>query len=127
MSAIHIDSAERIAWVDLAGVARRAEIVDALDHLQTHPDYRPGMDTIYDCRRADFSQVTASDLRDLAEYLAPRVAGPARRAIVVDRDVEYGVARMWMVYAERAPQERRVFRRLEEARRWLLDSRKPPP
>ena len=37
----------------------------------------------------------------------------------VSTDVDFGVGRMYQVFSEHMPQETRVFREIDEARRWV--------
>lgn len=120
---VRIDLEERIAWIDLGSAAAVTEIREKLSQLLAHPDYDAGLDVIYDCRRADFSAISATDLQSLAGFLAANRYRPKRSAMVVSRDVDYGVARMWAVYAQARPTERAVFRQVDEAHDWILRSR----
>ncbi len=43
----------------------------------------------------------------------------SRRAIVADKDITFGMARMYEVFREDAPEEIKLFRDIAEARRWL--------
>lgn len=43
-------------------------------------------------------------------------------AIVVQGELDYGVARMWEVCSAGLGQERRVFRSMDEARAWLREN-----
>jgi hypothetical protein len=120
---VRIDLHEQIAWVDLGEAAAPDEIRDRLVELFAHPDYSTTLDVIYDCRQADLSAISAGALRDLAGFLAARDYRPRRSAMVVSRDVDYGVARMWAVYAKPGPTEREVFRNIAETRDWILSDR----
>jgi len=120
---VRIDLQEEIAWVDLGDVTLAAEIRDGLVELFDHPDYSTALDVVYDCRKADLSAISTSHLQSLAGFLAARRYQPGRSAMVVSRDVDYGVARMWAVYAQAGPSERAVFRAIEAAHDWILRSR----
>ena len=41
-------------------------------------------------------------------------------ALVCDRDVTYGLARMWSAYTESTPQNTGVFRSVEQAQEWIM-------
>ena len=117
-----IDCSKGIVWVrasgpiDISDVFERA--VDALDH----PDFVPGMPTVWDMREADLSAYGQADMRlagvrnrDLAER-----RGTARMAVVVSDDFSFGVARMHQVLGESPNLEVSVFRDLSAAERWAL-------
>lgn len=46
--------------------------------------------------------------------------------MVVEREMENSVIRMWGVYSEKlAPRERRIFGDIDVAREWFLANKKP--
>ena len=124
---IQIDSESAIALIDVGEASTVSEIERAIEALLAHPDYVDGMDSIFDYRRCDFSKARPEDLKSIAHFLVPHLPRFAKRvSLVVDRDLEYGVARMYGVYAEEiAPRERRIFRDIDAAREWLLSNKQP--
>ena len=94
-----------------------AEVVGA------DPDFDPTFALIADFRAASLSEVTAFDIRRLAEE-AP--FGPdSPRALVVSDDANYGLARMFGAYSELAERKGPVeaFRDLETAWTWVEGAR----
>ena len=72
------------------------------------------------------------DLRSVSDLLpmiairyfaacAGRVKSPRRTAIVVEKNVHFGLARMFAVCPDQPSNARRVFRDYEQARAWLLE------
>ena len=124
---IQIDRESAIAFVDVGEISGTPEIQTMIEALLAHPDFVDGMDTIYDYRRADFSNIDADDMKTLAQYLVPHLPRLAKRVImVVEREMEYGVIRMWGVYSEKlASRERRIFRDVDVAREWFLSNKQP--
>ena len=43
----------------------------------------------------------------------------SRRAIVADKDIDFGMARMYATLCDDGPKPIRVFRNMSKARRWL--------
>lgn len=123
---VQVDSESAIALVDAGEASSVAEIIKAVEALLAHPDFVDGMDTIFDYSRCDFSKVSAEDLKSIARFLVPHLSRFANRVnLVVERDLEYGLARMYGVYAEEiAPSERRIFRDIDTAREWFLSNKK---
>ncbi len=117
-----------VAAVELHGSLQRADIERAILALLAHPAYVGGMNELWDFRNAHIARIQASDLMALARFVALHLERLGKRtAIVVGRDVDYGVARMWEGYAEQAaPQERRVFRDRDEAMAWLVPAAAHP-
>ena len=122
---IQIDRESAIALVDVGEASSAAEIIKAVEALLAHPGFVDGMDTIFDYSRCDFSKVSAEDLKSIARFLVPHLPRFANRVnLVVERDLEYGLARMYGVFAEDiAPSERRIFRDIDTAREWFLSNR----
>jgi len=87
------------------------------------PGYRPGMNALWDLREADLTGLDRKALERLSEVIRQHPARlGAKIAIVVVRDVDYGIMRMWQVYGEDAPQNRRVFAKITDAQAWLRES-----
>ena len=124
---IQIDPESAIALVDVGEASSTAEIIKAVEALLAHPDYIDGMDSIFDYSQCDFSKLSTEDLKSIAHFLVPHLPRLAKRInLVVERDLEYGVARMYGVYAEKiAPRERHIFRDIDAARQWFLSNKKP--
>ena len=62
-------------------------------------------------------EVTASTIREMAR-LNPYGVG-SRRAVVVTSDVLFGMARMYQILRDQPADELEIFRKLEDALRWL--------
>ena len=122
---VQIDRESAIALVDVGEASSAAEIIKAVEALFAHPGFVDGMDTIFDSSRCDFSKVSAEDLKSIASFLVPHLPRFANRVnLVVERDLEYGLARMYGVFAEEiAPSERRIFRDIDAAREWFLSNK----
>ncbi len=118
---LHIDAHERQATVVLHGPLRAADIREATLALVAHPSFHPHLPTLWDLREARAGDVTMDEIRSLTSDNESWLGAAERRvALLVARDVDYGVMRMWTALAEGPlPARRRVFRDLEEASRWL--------
>ena len=94
------------------------------------PRMRPGLRVIVDHRLLDTSGMRYEDVErrvEIAAKEAPRFAD-IHIAVVVGREVEFGILRMLESLFEARSELRsilRVFRSIEEARSWL--STFPPP
>ena len=76
---------------------------------------------VWDLRELEISDTSTSDLREIANrQLRDRPDLPeARAAIVVSRDLAFGMGRMVEAYLEGAPVDVHVFRDIPEALDWL--------
>ena len=54
-----------------------------------------------------------------------RARGPKKTAIVVERDVHFGLAQMFAICTNQPGTTRRVFRDYEQARGWLMSTDPP--
>lgn len=91
------------------------------------PEFTPGAHALWDLRNAEAKNLTAEDLRALVFFLekhqAKRGAG-YKVAIVAERDLLFGGARMFEAFADTLPFSCRVFRTMEEAEQWIgVDSK----
>jgi hypothetical protein len=105
----------------LSGSLGAEEVAAAIREMYESPDYRPDAPRLYDARA--FEDVFATrELRSLAyrpEFI--QAVDDARSAIVVSRDVAFGMARMYQAWMDDQPVKVRVFHEIEEARAWLQD------
>lgn len=117
---IKIDREKSIAVITVQGTPKVSDIRHTIEALLDHPDHLDGMDEIWDFREASLT-FSANELEDLALFVNQHLDKLARHtALVVSKDLEYGIARMWSAYAEaKAPQVRHIFRDMEEALDWL--------
>jgi hypothetical protein len=82
------------------------------------------MDTIWDVRHADLHALHADAMLEILRRAKLRHGQLARRAaFLVDSDLQFGILRMWQVYGGDLPQDRQIFRDVEAALKWLVDSR----
>ena len=124
---IKIDLEKNIASIQINGTPTYLELKEYIDAILTHPDHRDGMDEIWDFSNASLLSLYEKELRILAVFVEERLPKIAKRvAYVIADDVDYGIGRMWMVYAVKsdAHQERKLFRTMEEAIDWLASPAK---
>ena len=91
-------------------------------HSKCHPDWAPGLEILVDCSKSDLSGLSAADVRNASEAVVVlgEQFGTGRAAMVVGRDVDFGMVRMWeLLTADKVPFEFCVFRNLAEACEWL--------
>ena len=122
---IKIDLEKNIAFIDVGGTPTHIEIQESIDALLEHPDHRDGMNEIWDFRTTSTTSFNENELKLLANFVRKRLPKLAKRvAYVFAKDVDYGVGRMWLAYAEMfgAEQERELFRNMEEAVEWLISA-----
>jgi len=105
-----------------SGVVPLDELLAAFDEVRAAPEYREALRIIQDHRAADWSHVTADEIRHRAEAIVAYTRPDERHvvAVVVDRQVGFGLMRMREAHiAGRVATIDRVFYDLESARAWL--------
>ena len=81
------------------------------------------MSYLFDHSDLDSGPLTVNDVRRIADYCADRKEefGHSRFAVVLRRDVEFGLARMWGFFVEgRWDAIVGIFRSRDKAVQWLL-------
>jgi len=119
-SKVCLDPDTGIWTIELIGAVGPEEVAEAIGSIRREPTYRVDAPRLYDVREVEDS-IDTSALRSLAhrkEFIGS-VDG-ARSAIVVSRDITFGIARMYQTWMEGQPVEVRVFRDVDEARAWLV-------
>jgi hypothetical protein len=114
-----IDKEHRLVMTMGSGVFGLAAMLAHQDQLLADPDFDPSYSQLLDFTHVTKVDIDAEDVRKLA---ARSVFWPcARRAILVNTDIEYGFARMFEMLRENAGEKGiRVFRNLDDALAWVF-------
>lgn len=100
------------------GVLTMQEMLDHQNGLRNDPLFKPSMNQLLDFGSVSVLQIQGSDVRSLA--VATLFSATSRRAFLVDeRDLFFGLARMYEQLRARGPEQIHVFREYAEARDWL--------
>lgn len=115
-----IDKESGIVHTTIDGSASTDEIVDGLKSIMNHPDFKPGLNGIADLRNSDM-EVFSADVKRIANLLIEyrNKIGPSKTAVVVSKDVTFGMTRVFQVFAEQSSIETAIFRDRDEALQWL--------
>jgi hypothetical protein len=129
---INWDSNPEDAYVTASGVATVEAMNDCQQELTSDPRFRPGMRVLIDHRRVDWSRMTPEYVRNVVDMLIRSAErfGATYCAMVMWKQVDFGMARMQQHYAEVDSQlqiEFRVFMTIENARSWLATLPAPAP
>lgn len=101
----------RLAYEDLLDYRRRVE---------GSPDYHPGFHQLFDTRPTSIIDISGDALRTFAGFGQSGERRFARVAILVGRDVDYGISRVFQAYAGHHDQNTlRIIRDPVEAWRWI--------
>lgn len=99
------------------GVLTDRELLAHVRTLTADPRFARDFRQLADFRDVTDVQITSSTIREMAK-LNPFGAG-ARRALVVTSDVVFGMARMYQILRDESPDELQIFRKVDDAFRWL--------
>ncbi len=115
----HIDPGAQIARVTASGPISKTDIYRLLESLCADPRFRPEMAGLWDVRQTD-PDVSLDDIRSIATKARSMATGPCgRTAIVALTDFQFGLAMQLQALVCDRPCEVGVFRRYENAVKWL--------
>ena len=126
----HIDREAGLLIIVVEGELVFEELLSFLKAVYEDDFFPSG--SLFDMRAATSSDASTSQMRSLVALIEQRRRnpGPSRWAIVVSRDVDFGLSRMFEVFADKIPTDICVFRDIDEAKQWLAegptDSNNPP-
>ena len=97
------------------------EIKSAFEASLINPDFHKNMHVIWDLRNADASKLHHQDVIRIARYFESQLKKRMdyKAALVVSRDLEYGLSRMYQVAVADLPATIGIFRRIEDAKKWV--------
>lgn len=100
------------------------EIKSSYEELIKYPDFQNDMVAIWDIRDADASKFDSQNVIRLARYFETQIKNRAeyKVAVIVGRDLEYGLSRMYQVAAADLPVKIGIFINLEDAKKWVTGS-----
>lgn len=117
-----IDTEKRMVLTKASGTLTDEDVLALKARLTRDPDFVPGMRELSDCRGIERLAVTSAGVRAMVQQdqQQARAGGPHKLALVLSRDVAFGMARMYQSLAESNEQNHvGVFRDIDEARAWL--------
>ena len=119
-----VDKKSSVIIHTVTGEITFQEIKSSYEAVLSHPDFQEDMCVIWDIRDADASEFHSQDVIRLARYFETQLKKRAKFkvAIIVSRDLEYGLSRMYQVAAADLPAKIGIFINLENAKKWLTGS-----
>jgi hypothetical protein len=117
------DRADGLVTVLVDGEPSVEEIQSAMATIWTTPTYLENLRVLWDLRKGSLGHLDTQALRDVAQFeqnKRPDLA-TSRIALLVGRDVDFGLSRMLGAFMSEEPLEDRVFRDVEAAKAWLSE------
>jgi len=124
---MHIDSSTGLRIHTATGELTAADFRAALEAVYESPDFEPGKHGLWDLRAAK-GAISSEEIDQLASFVGSRWGhlGARKIALVVSRDLDFGLARMYEQLLEiQSSIAVMVFRDIEEAKGWLLEADEP--
>jgi hypothetical protein len=121
-----VDRARNIRIHRASGELTFDELSEELRRIYDSDGFQPDQSSLWDLREADVTSFTKEQIASIVEIVRDRWAtqGTARSALVVAREVAFGLARMYELQLDAQPADRvRVFYDYEEAESWLQEPR----
>jgi len=112
-----LDLPHRLVRTHSWGVLSDQDVRDLYRDIRADPAFEPFFQQLCDLRQVTRITATVDTLRYLAQSRI--FAAGARRAFVVDREVDFGMSRLFSAYSEVEGAVIEVFRNWEEAEEWL--------
>jgi len=117
-----IDKKKNIRWHVVRGVIDVRELGEYLKGIYATSDSYSEMSVFWDLQEADFSSVTSEDVRSFMAY-AGKIwgkEGKSRAALVVSRDLDFGMTRMYQIMMEgKTSSAIEVFKDKNKAKEWI--------
>ena len=110
------------ALITFRGELDNAQIRQAYEEVTSDPAYQPGSQVLVDDLESNFNP-SMQDAQDLVGIFASFTDRISQFAIVVRKDVHFGLGRMVEVYCESQGVNLRIFREVEDAAEWLDSTR----
>jgi hypothetical protein len=117
-----IDKELNIRRHKVTGTLQLDELVGILGGIYKSPGFDPDMDVVWDLREADLTSFSSEDVQAVRNFVIRNwgTGGKSRAALVVSRDVEFGLTRMYEVYVESDTKSQvEVFRDMDKAVEWI--------
>jgi hypothetical protein len=96
---------------------------DLLEEIFDHPEWEPGSPIMFDETELKSGTLTVNDVSAIANLclLYKKQFGSAKVAILVARDLEFGMNRMWQILMEGIDCDisEKIFKSKSEAMLWL--------
>lgn len=115
------NKSQNFLTIKIEGTLSWDDLKNAALNLTSSSQYPANIDTLYDLRDMDFSNIDAEFENNIIEFRKSLDRGDARIACVVSSELGFGMGRMYEMLSEQLPQQTRVFRSIEEAEDWLTD------
>ena len=122
-ASIEHDRKTGIWRITIHGEISVADIVAVSSNLYGSDEYVVGAPRLWDARGVSGPvSIQGTDLQEIVNLPeSGHLRSAGKVAVVVSRELDYGMTRMYQAFAEELPSSTRIFRDMAEAERWLLE------
>jgi len=117
-----IENCDKYIEVKQTGAGDIRVYVECIDAVLEYKTWTPGTPVLVDQTKLDASLLTVNDVQKIAALCGThrKEAGSSKLAMLVARDLEFGMNRMWSVFVEDEwDVDVEVFKSKEQAVAWL--------
>jgi hypothetical protein len=121
---IEADLSSSLFVVTTEGEGSEKGVIAFLKDIIAHPEWRPGLNILLDHRRLTIDKIKEPGVKAVSMFFISisKQLGWGKLALVMNRDVDFGITRAWeIITADSVDMRIRVFRSYEEGRNWVLD------
>ncbi|MBW2192582.1 MAG: hypothetical protein JRF27_02220 [Deltaproteobacteria bacterium] len=118
----NIDKEAGLRTHKVTGTLSIDDLMAKLGEIYSIPDFQPDMNVLWDLRSADLASFSTSDIQKVRDFVGYKwgTGGSSRAALVVSRDIDFGLSRMYEISLESITTSLlQVFRDFDEALTWL--------
>ena len=116
-AAFDIHEKDGILNICFEGDPTVSDVKQAIDRTRDESGYR-NLSRLWDFQKASFD-FAAEELVEIASHASSADSVPSKVALLVSRDLSYGVSRMYEAYRKNPVTDVKVFRNKSEALEWL--------
>lgn len=109
-------------WHAVTGTINIDDLIKHLQALYQSPDFDSDMNAVWDIRAANSSLVTKEDVNVLINFVVKQWGQNAKNkmALVAERDLEYGMSRMYQIMLEdKTTSKVAIFKDIQAAEDWI--------
>lgn len=117
-----INKKKNIRVHTVRGIIDINDLAGQLKEIYSSSCFDPDMNVFWDLQKADFSNVSSEDTMSFMEFVSKHwgTGGKSKAALVVSRDLEFGMSRMYQIMMEGATSSKiAVFRDTDKAKEWI--------
>ena len=111
--------------ITASGIVKGKDIIEGLGRMLQDPDFKEGMDALGDFRTVHSANSETADIREIVSFVRAnqkKRGSNYRVALVVSRDIDFGLARMFEAYSQELPFDIQIFKDIKDAEQWLIPS-----